>query len=96
MAAVHADAAVAVRIGKPDEAILHLEELDLLVRKLEVGVFLRTPGVTAAQSKAAEDLREALEAVRDALIANDRPAARRELQETAEPAYRACRAAFGD
>ncbi len=96
MAAVRADASLAVRVGKADEAILHLEELDLLVRKLEVGVFLRTPGVTAAQSKAAEDLREALEAVRDALIADDRDGARRELQETMEPAYRACRAAFGD
>jgi uncharacterized membrane protein YraQ (UPF0718 family) len=94
MFAVYADTAVAVNTGKTDEAVLHLEQWDLLVRKLEVGVFLREFGVTADQSRAAEGLREALEEVRDHLLAGDAEAAKKAFAEQVGPAYRACKAAF--
>ena len=37
MFAIYAEASVAVRTDKPDEAIRHLEQWDQVVRKLEVG-----------------------------------------------------------
>jgi hypothetical protein len=94
MAALYADTAVAVRTGKADEAIRHLEQWDLLVRKLEVGEYLREFGVTPDQSRTAEELREALEEVRDHLLAGDAAAARRAFDDEAEKAYRACKAAY--
>lgn len=94
MFAVYADTAVAVNTGRTAEAVLHLEQWDLLVRKLEVGVFLREFGVAGEQSKAAEDLREALEEVRDHLLAGDAEAARKAFAEQVGPAYRACKAAY--
>jgi uncharacterized protein len=68
MFALYADSAVAVKTGKPEEAIRHLEQWDLLIRKLEVGVYLRNLRVSPEQSKTAEDLREAIEEVRDELL----------------------------
>lgn len=93
MAAVHADAVVATRTGKKDEAIRHLEHWDLLTRKLQVGVYIRDFAVTPEQAKAADDLREELEEVRDALIAGDADGARALLPKL-EAAYRACRDAY--
>ncbi len=60
------EAAVAVNTGHKADAMRTLEELDLISRKLEVGVFLRTFRKSAEQSEAGERYREALEAVRDA------------------------------
>lgn len=94
MFAVYAEAAVAVNTGKADEAVLHLEQWDLLARKLEVGVFLREFRVTPEQSKAAEELREALEGVRDHLLAGDGQAAKKAFAEQVGPAYQACKAAY--
>lgn len=94
MFAVYADTAVAVNTGKTEEAIRHLELWDHLVSKLEVGTYLRTFGVTPEQAKAAEDLREAIEEVRDELLAKSTDAAKQKFKAEVEPAYRACKAAY--
>jgi hypothetical protein len=94
MFSVYADAAVAVNTGKTEEAIRHLELWDQLVRKLEVGTYLRNFGVTPQQAKAAEDLREAIEEVRDELLANNADAAKQKFKEEVDVAYRACKAAY--
>lgn len=93
MAATSTEAIVAVRTGKKDEAIRHLEQWDLLTRKLQVGVYIRDFAVTAEQAKTADDLREEVEEVRDALIANDLDGAKARLVKLSE-AYRAARAAY--
>jgi uncharacterized membrane protein YraQ (UPF0718 family) len=67
MAALNAEAAVAVNTNRPADAMRNLEEWDLVSRKLEVGVFLRTWQKTPEQGEAGERLREALEEVRDAM-----------------------------
>lgn len=94
MFAVYADAAVAVRTGRTEEAVRHLELWDQLVRKLEVGTYLRNYGVTGEQSKSAEELREAIEAVRDELLARNTDAAKETFKAAVEVAYRACKAAY--
>jgi hypothetical protein len=94
MFAVYADAAVAVNTEKSEEAIRHLELWDQLVRKLEVGVYLRNFGVTGEQSKSAEDLREAIEAVRDELLAKNTDAAKKKFKGEVDVAYRACKSAY--
>jgi hypothetical protein len=94
MFAVYADAAVAVNTGKTEEAIRHLELWDQLVRKLEVGVYLRNFGVTGEQAKTAEDLREAIEAVRDELLARNTDGAKQKFKAEVDAAYRACKAAY--
>ncbi|HEY1190589.1 MAG TPA: hypothetical protein VGE74_23350, partial [Gemmata sp.] len=94
MFAVYADAAVAVRTGKAEEAIRHLEQWDQLVRKLEVGTYLRNFGVSGEQSRAAGDLREAVEEVRDELLGKNADGARERFRDRVEPAYRACKAAY--
>lgn len=94
MFAVYADAAVAVNTGKTEEAIRHLELWDQLVRKLEVGVYLRNFGVTPEQAKTAEDLREAIEEVRDELLAKNLGAAKQTFKADVDVAYRACKAAY--
>ena len=50
MQAVYAETFAAVNSGHADEAIRHLEHWDLLARKLEVGEYLRSFGVTPEQS----------------------------------------------
>lgn len=94
MFAVYADAVVAVNTGKTDEAIRHLEMWDQLVRKLEVGTYLRNYGVTAEQAKSAEDLREAIEAVRDELLAKNTDEAKQKFKSEVDAAFRACKAAY--
>lgn len=94
MFAVYADAAVAVNTGKTEEAIRHLELWDQLVRKLEVGTYLRNFGVTGEQAKTAEDLREAIEEVRDELLAKNADAAKQKFKAEVDVAYRACKAAY--
>lgn len=71
MARLRADAILAVRTGHKDEAIRRLEQWDLLTRKLQVGVFLRTGRMDPQARQEAEGLRERLEAVRDALLAGE-------------------------
>jgi len=94
MFALYADTSIAVKTGKSEEAVLHLEQWDLLARKLQVGEYLRAFGTTPEQAQTADDLREALEEVRDHLKAGDPAAAKRAFAEQVEPKYRACKEAF--
>jgi uncharacterized membrane protein YraQ (UPF0718 family) len=97
MVAVHADAVVAARTGKAAEAVRHLERWDLLTRKLQVGVYIRDFKVTPEQARAAHELREALEEVRDLMLAGDPdPGKKKDLLDALEAKYRACRDAYRD
>lgn len=87
---VRTEAITAVRTGHKEEAIRQIQHWDLLTRKLQVGVFIRTGTMDAETSKATEDLRERLEELRDAILANDLAKAK-ELLTPVEEAYRKCR-----
>ena len=82
-----------MRTGNKEEAIRQIEHWDLLTRKLQVGTFIRTGRMDANKSKVVEDLREELEALRDALLANDLAGAK-EMIPKVEAAYRECRRAI--
>jgi uncharacterized membrane protein YraQ (UPF0718 family) len=88
-----ADAWSAVTSGNKDEAIRQIQHFDLLTRKLQVGAVIRTGRMDAEAGKLAEDLRERLEDVRDALLANDVAEAKTKLP-AADAAYRLCRHAY--
>jgi uncharacterized protein len=94
MFAIYAESYVAVRTGKSDEAVRQMEVWDQVVRKLEVGTFLREGSVTAEQSEKAAALREALEEVRDEFLAKNPAEAIVKFKNGVEPAYRACRDAY--
>lgn len=87
---VRVEAITAARTGNKEEAIRQIERWDLLTRKLQVGVFIRTGTMNEAAGKATEDLRERLEDLRDALLANE-PAKAKQLLPAVEDAYRKCR-----
>jgi len=93
MRQVHADAWVAVNTGKKEEAIRQIHHLDLLTRKLQVGVFIRTGKMEPEASQAAEDLRERLEELRDTLLAGETASAKAMLPKV-EQAYRQCHDAY--
>lgn len=61
----------ALFIYYPEEAIRQIQHWDLLTRKLQVGVFIRTGRLHPEVSKQTEDLRERLEELRDALLADN-------------------------
>lgn len=71
---VRTEALSAAHSGNREEAIRQLEHRDLLTRKLQVGVFIRTGSLDPKAAKSAEGLREALEGLRDALLAGARGA----------------------
>lgn len=78
--------------GQVEPSIRYLEEWDLVARQLQVGVYIRDFGVTAKQAKAVDDLREAIEAVRDDLRANRVQEAKRKLDQVVFfGEYKACR-----
>ena len=91
---VRTEAEVAVKSGHKEEAIRQIQHWDLLTRKLQVGVFIRTGKMDAKVTKVTEDLRERLEDVRDALLAGKLDEAK-ELLPKLEAAYRSCRDAYG-
>lgn len=93
MSRVHANAFVAVRTGKREEAIRNLELMDLLTRKLQVGVYIRTGSLSAEDAQAADELRELMEELRDSLLAGNNEEAR-ELFKLVEKQYRTCREAY--
>ena len=90
---VRAEAQVAVRSGRTEDAIRHIQHWDLLTRKLQVGVFIRTGQMDADATQATEDLRERLEDLRDALLANNLDEAK-EMLPKVETAYRRCRSSY--
>jgi len=87
IAMVRAEAITAVRTGNKEEAIRQIEHWDLLTRKLQVGVFIRTGKMDPDTGKATEDLREQMEELRDALLADDMSKAKESLP-AVEEAYR--------
>jgi hypothetical protein len=90
---VRADALVAVNSGHKEEAIRQIQQWDLLTRKLQVGVFIRTGRMDPQVTQVTEDLRERLEELRDALLANNLAEAK-EMLPKVETAYRKCREAY--
>lgn len=93
IAAVHADAFVAVNTGRKEEAIRQIQRFDDLTRKLQVGVFIRRGKMDAEAGQATEDLRERLEELRDALLANNLAEAK-EMLPKVEKAFRHCRTSY--
>lgn len=79
--------------GHKEEAIRQIQLWDLLTRKLQVGVFIRTAQMDAEVTKVTEDLRERLEELRDALLADNLAEAKRMLPKV-EQAYQKCRGAY--
>jgi uncharacterized protein len=90
---VRADASAAVSSGHKEEAIRQIQHWDLLTRKLQVGVFIRTGRMDPKVTELTEDLRERLEDLRDALLA-DQVAEAKEILPKVQKAYQLCRAAF--
>jgi uncharacterized membrane protein YraQ (UPF0718 family) len=90
---VRAEALTAVNSGHKEEAIRQIQHWDLLTRKLQVGVFIRTGQMNADASKAAEDLRERLEDLRDEFLASRLEEAKK-LVPKVQDAYWGCRALF--
>jgi hypothetical protein len=76
-----------------EEAIRQVQYWDLLTRKLQVGVFIRTGRLPAETTSLTEELRERLEDLRDALLAGKVSEASAMLP-IVEGAYRKCRAAY--
>lgn len=90
---VRAEAVTTVHSGRKEEAIRQIQHWDLLTRKVQVGVFIRTGTMDAETGKVTEDLRECLEDLRDALLA-DNLARAKELLAPVEEAYRKCRSSY--
>jgi uncharacterized membrane protein YraQ (UPF0718 family) len=90
---VRADALVAANTGHKEEAVRQIQQWDLLTRKLQVGVLIRTGRMDAEATQVTEDLRERLEELRDALLAGDVGGARKMVPRV-EQAYRRCRDAY--
>jgi hypothetical protein len=90
---VRTEAEIAVKVGNREEAIRQIQQWDLLTRKLQVGVFIRTWHMDPEATTVTNDLRERLEDLRDALLANDLTQARA-LLPAVEDAYRRCREAY--
>jgi hypothetical protein len=86
-------AIVAVRTGNREEAIRQIQHWDLLTRKLQVGVFIRTGRMDPEATRLTEDLRERLEDLRDALLAGHLDEAKGMIPKV-EEAYRNCRNAY--
>jgi uncharacterized protein len=93
MVRTRAEAEVAVKSGHKEEAIRQIQHWDLLTRKLQVGAFIRTWHMDPEATKVTVELRERLEELRDALLANDLTQAKGLLSKV-EVAYRDCRAAY--
>jgi uncharacterized membrane protein YraQ (UPF0718 family) len=91
---VRLSATYAVKLGHKEEAIRQIQQWDLLTRKLQVGVFIRTGQIDPEMTQVTEDLRERLEDLRDALLADNLSEAKDEHLRKVEEAYRRCRAVY--
>jgi uncharacterized membrane protein YraQ (UPF0718 family) len=70
-----------IRLGKSREAILDLERLDDTARRLEVGAMIRRFRYDPDAARCGQQFREAIEALRDHLLAGDVDAARSRLSD---------------
>jgi uncharacterized membrane protein YraQ (UPF0718 family) len=93
MTRVRAEALTAVTSHKQEIAVRQIAHWDLLTRKLQVGVLIRKGGLSDESRQAAEDLRERLEELRDALL-QQRPKDAEDLVPHVEAAYRNCRQGY--
>ena len=96
MRALAGDARATLQAGQADETIRYLEQWDLAARQLQVGVLIREYHITRQQTKSVDDLRNAIEAVRDDLRAGQLERASRRFDRmvfTGE--YKTCRDRFG-
>jgi uncharacterized protein len=93
MASVHAEAFVAINTGSAEEAIRQLERWELITRKLQVGEYIRRFELTPEQAQTPDALREAMEEVRDQLLAGQLAEAKVGLR-TIEKHYKACKEAY--
>ena len=91
---VRTSAIYAVKLGHKEEAIRQIQQWDLLTRKLQVGVFIRTGRMDPEVTQVTEDLRERLEDLRDALLADNLSEAKDDHLPKVEEAYRRCREAY--
>ena len=90
-----ADTRDLVRQRLGEESIRSLEQWDLVARQLQVGVYLRDFHVTPEQAKTVDDLREAIEVVRDDLRAKKLEQAKQKLDQIVlNGEYRACVRAY--
>lgn len=80
MARVKVEAIDAAKHQRREDTVRHLEHLDLLTRKLQVGIYLRTLHHDSAKAKIAEDFREEIEELRDAARVDDWDAVSRLLR----------------
>lgn len=81
---------IGVRLGKSGEAIRDLERMDDVARRLEVGAIIRRFRYDVEAARCSEQLRQAIEELRDHLLADDLDAARAKLNEF-DAHYAACR-----
>lgn len=81
---------IGIRLGKSREAIRDLELLDDITRRMEVGAVIRRFRYDQEGSKVCQQLREAIEELRDALLAQHIETAREGLHEF-DSRYAACR-----
>jgi hypothetical protein len=70
--------------------------MDLLVRKLQVGVYIRRGTLSPQARQAADDLREICEEIRDLLLTTADEEHIRPMLPLLEERYRQCRQAFSD
>ncbi len=84
---------IGVRLGKSREAIRDLERMDDVTRRLEVGAIIRRFRYDPEAAKSSEELRQAIEELRDHLLADDVDAARARLNEF-DTRYATCRDHF--
>jgi len=82
-----------VRTWNREEALRQIERWDLLTRKLQVAVFIRTGRWDAKQAEICDDLRERLEELRDLVLADQVKEAKQHLIKV-ENAYRKFRAVY--
>jgi hypothetical protein len=90
---IRAEAVTAVRSGQQEEAIRQIQYWDLLTRKLQVSVFIRTGRMVPEVTTATEDLRERLEELRDFLLTGNLGEAK-EMLPRVEAAYKRCREVY--
>ncbi|MBI3407341.1 MAG: permease [Planctomycetes bacterium] len=92
---VRAEAFVALKMHNREEVIRRIQHWDLLTRKLQVGIFIRTGKMDPELTKVSEELRDRLEDMRDHLLAGDLEKAR-EASVAVEEAFQQFRVFFVD
>jgi uncharacterized membrane protein YraQ (UPF0718 family) len=82
-----------VRTWNREEALRQIERWDLLTRKLQIAVFIRTGRWDPKQAEICDDLRERLEQLRDLVLADEVKEAKKHLMKV-EASYRQFRTVY--